>query len=468
MESYLAKRTAAMTLSRRIQVQPYPPHPCTYPAFWGDSSSTPARFMPVPFHGGRLARIVPLEKRTAVAPTETRGYFVSSFTVTSTFEMATIERSTGAATTGHTSNVATRPLPLIINLDKCPSHSATEDLAFVHFQPAMPTPTPMLHYLPRFHSMLQVYRRWTRLAGYMPATCRREQPPFFAVLQTSRLYGSFLPETSFRRPYNTRIAFRIRTQFMLCFPDGSPRSLIATSLVDGQSDAADPQHSSQASLQSDSSRGKSNWGNTPEALAPNWGSTHENESECGTEGDLGSKPPSKEAERPRTTRVDQRFGSLAVRPTPALSTVCTDMLPRCCVETCLLRPLVPQHANPFKATLAAEHTTADRAAANHPQHPIDLSNIFLRNVYVDLTSSQRLPSPPVGSERTAKSTWMNKTIDRTMYAQQKPALLSRLTRDRIYCPRYLNGKSMSIGHIVAQLSSHIRKNFCRWASFLGS
>ncbi|KAK1715689.1 hypothetical protein BDP67DRAFT_284584 [Colletotrichum lupini] len=66
----------------------------------------------------------------------------------------------------------------------------------------------------------------------------------------------------------------------------------------------------------------------------------------GTEGDLGSKPPSKEAERPRTTRVDQRFGSLAVRPTPALSTVCTDMLPRCCVETCLLRPLVPQHANP--------------------------------------------------------------------------------------------------------------------------
>ncbi|KAK1530567.1 uncharacterized protein CCOS01_05670 [Colletotrichum costaricense] len=145
-----------------------------------------------------------------------------------------------------------------------------------------------------------------RLAGYMPATCRREQSPFFAVLQLAFVMsrrnrgskgkhegnktrsssikgpkqdGTY--ETSFRRPYNTRIAFRIRTQFMLCFPDGSPRSLIATSLVDGQSDAADPQHSSQASLQSGSSRGKSNWGNTPEALAPDWGSTHENESECG-------------------------------------------------------------------------------------------------------------------------------------------------------------------------------------------
>ncbi|KXH45743.1 hypothetical protein CSAL01_04897 [Colletotrichum salicis] len=47
-------------------------------------------------------------------------------------------------------------------------------------------------------------------------------------------------ETSFRRPYNPRIAFRIRTQFILCFPDGSPRSLIATFLVDEKSDAADP------------------------------------------------------------------------------------------------------------------------------------------------------------------------------------------------------------------------------------
>ncbi|EXF82708.1 hypothetical protein CFIO01_09847 [Colletotrichum fioriniae PJ7] len=148
--------------------------------------------------------------------------------------------------------------------------------------------------------------RLERLTGSMPATRRREQSPFFSAFQLafvmSRRDRGFKGKhegkqsrsrsikgqkqestytTSFRRPYNTRIDFRIRTQFMLCFPDGSPRSLIATFFVDGQSDAADPQHSSQASLPSDSSRGKLNWGNTPESLTPNWGSTNENESECG-------------------------------------------------------------------------------------------------------------------------------------------------------------------------------------------